>query len=370
MALIEPADVNSGDTITAALWNEFKGLLFDASGDQLYAENNFVTDDQTFTASINALDIGLKDITTAAQTFSSTASFTGVTTFSNTALHILDTNASHDLIFKVNEDLSQDITLNLVMGDNDRTFTMGGNNIVPTWGVGTGLSSIDGTLHVHTSSVGAVSAIGDANDLVVESSGATGMTIFSANASFSRIIMGSPADTDAFAILYQQSTNLGFIGTTASGGIMTIRVGASLDAIICNASQQISMGPGSSTTPDGTLHVITSAVSGVTAVSTADDLVVERNTAGGISVLVPNTSFSSFVMGSPADNDAFNILYQQSTNAGFIGTTAAGGTMTLRSGGGVDGLVLDGSQDITMASLAGSGSRTVVADANGKLSAP
>lgn len=46
-------------------------------------------------------------------------------TFPNAGLHILDTNASHDLIIKPNEDLSADRTLNIILGDDSRTLELG-----------------------------------------------------------------------------------------------------------------------------------------------------------------------------------------------------------------------------------------------------
>lgn len=45
-------------------------------------------------------------------------------TFPNTGLHILDTNATHDLIIKPNSDLTVDRTLSLTTGDADRTLTI------------------------------------------------------------------------------------------------------------------------------------------------------------------------------------------------------------------------------------------------------
>jgi hypothetical protein len=54
-------------------------------------------------------------------------------TFPNTGLHILDTNASHDLIIAPGSDLTADHTLTITTGDADRTLTM------------TGAASIEGT---------------------------------------------------------------------------------------------------------------------------------------------------------------------------------------------------------------------------------
>lgn len=48
-------------------------------------------------------------------------------TFPNTGLHILDTNASHDLIIAPGSDLTADRTLTVTTGDASRTLTLGGN---------------------------------------------------------------------------------------------------------------------------------------------------------------------------------------------------------------------------------------------------
>ena len=48
-------------------------------------------------------------------------------TLANTGLHILDSNASHDLIIKPGSNLTGDKTLTLTTGDADRTLSMGGN---------------------------------------------------------------------------------------------------------------------------------------------------------------------------------------------------------------------------------------------------
>lgn len=53
-----------------------------------------------------------------------------VLTVPNTGLHLLDTNASHDLIVKPGSDLAADRTLTVTTGDADRTLTISGNATV------------------------------------------------------------------------------------------------------------------------------------------------------------------------------------------------------------------------------------------------
>lgn len=50
-----------------------------------------------------------------------------IVTVPNTGLHVLDTNASHDLIIKPGSDITADRTFTLTTGDADRTLTMTGN---------------------------------------------------------------------------------------------------------------------------------------------------------------------------------------------------------------------------------------------------
>lgn len=51
-------------------------------------------------------------------------------TLANTGLHLLDTNASHDLIIAPGSDLTADHTLTVTTGDADRTLTISGNATV------------------------------------------------------------------------------------------------------------------------------------------------------------------------------------------------------------------------------------------------
>jgi len=54
-------------------------------------------------------------------------------TLLNTGLHILDSNASHDLIIKPGSNLTADKTLTVTTGDADRTITLSGNPTLSDW---------------------------------------------------------------------------------------------------------------------------------------------------------------------------------------------------------------------------------------------
>lgn len=78
----------------------------------------------------------------------------GTFTLPNTGLHILDTNASHDLIITPGSDLSVDRSLVITTGDADRTVTLGGNL-----------------------SIGATFTVTPANTLTITTTGVTNVTL-------------------------------------------------------------------------------------------------------------------------------------------------------------------------------------------------
>lgn len=73
-------------------------------------------------------------------------------TVGNTGLHLLDTNASHDLIIAPGSDLTADHTLTIATGDADRTLTMAGNATIS--GTNTGDQTITLTGDVTGSGTG------------------------------------------------------------------------------------------------------------------------------------------------------------------------------------------------------------------------
>lgn len=96
-----------------------------------------------------------------------------------------------------------------------------------------------------------------------------------------------------------------------------------------------------SVAPDGTLHVHTASAGAVTAATTADDLVVENSTTGGISILVPDASVGNIFFGSPADNLGALITYQQSTGEMRIGTHLTGGQLRFDTAIGAEAMRID-----------------------------
>ena len=101
---------------------------------------------------------------------------------------------------------------------------------------------------------------------------------------------------------------------------------------------------------DGTLHVHTASAGTVTASAQADDLVIENSTEGGMTIITPDAQSARIRFTSPSTNTdvggAF-IFYRQNINKMQIGTSVAGGVLSLVSGAANEAMVLDASGAVT-----------------------
>lgn len=73
--------------------------------------------------------------------------------------------------------------------------------------VGIGTASPDGTLHVHTASAGAVTANAAADDLVVENSGAGGISVLTPATATGYVMFGDPNNSHVASISYNHNTD-------------------------------------------------------------------------------------------------------------------------------------------------------------------
>ena len=89
--------------------------------------------------------------------------------------------------------------------------------IDPAGQVGIGITNPDGPLHVESGTAGAVAAQAVADELTLESSGETGMSILSPDANSSNIYFGSPADASGAIVQYVASSNIMKVGTLSVG---------------------------------------------------------------------------------------------------------------------------------------------------------
>jgi len=128
-------------------------------------------------------------------------------TFPNTGLHLLDTNASHDLIIAPGSDLTADHTLTITTGDADRTLTLSGDATVSGTNTGdqTSVSGNAGTVTV-------ADAGGDTTTWVLLGTSQTGSLSPATDAGLTY-----DADTNALTA----TTFVGALTGTASGNLVS-----------------------------------------------------------------------------------------------------------------------------------------------------
>ena len=155
--------------------------------------------------------------------------------------------------------------------------TTGGNTtfIDSSGHLGVGISLPDGTLHVHTATAGAVTATTTADDLVVESSGAGGISILNPDASDGTLIFGSPTNSTGALVRYNPTSATMLIGTNTASGLIQFRTSSFSTALTIDAAQNLGIG----TTSFGASSV------GVVGIGNATTAPTGSPTSGGFCML-------------------------------------------------------------------------------------
>jgi hypothetical protein len=129
--------VNSGATTDTTMWGSAGGLFVNSA--LLPAQNDIGALGSTslkwsdvFLASGAVINFNSGNITLT-HSAGDLALAGGTLTLPNTGLHLLDTNASHDLIIVPGSDLTVDRNLTITTGDAARTVTLNGNPTLNDW---------------------------------------------------------------------------------------------------------------------------------------------------------------------------------------------------------------------------------------------
>ena len=169
----------------------------------------------------------------------------------------------------------------------------------------------DGTFHVHTATAGAVTAATDYDDLVVENSGNAGISVLAPATAFSSIVFGDPDDNDIGYVKYGHDSG----GTPDT---MYLGVNAS-DRITIRSDGDVGIG---TTAPDGKLHLFLTDCT-TTAVAGGDDLIIENDTACGMTLLSHADQVCSIYFGDENDADVGSLKYAHSNNSFAINTNTS-----------------------------------------------
>jgi hypothetical protein len=195
------------------------------------------------------------------------AQFDGVATFGNTNIHMLDINASHDLILTTSSDITVDRTFTLVTGDSDRSLTFEGNAIVSQD------YSTDGAVQFGSLTLSGSASVG--TDLTVtDALTVDGTTLFVDNAT-NRVGIGTLApdldlDVHGDFIITGSAYVPTLYGSTASGGNLLLRStshatqgkiifggAAGTDVVFDDVNNRLGIG---TATPSEPLHVVGGAL--------------------------------------------------------------------------------------------------------------
>ena len=183
--------------------------------------------------------------------------------------------------------------------------------------VGVGIAPTDGTLHVHTATAGSVTAPSVSADLIVENNDNAGITILTPDDKLGTIGFGSPADSIAGMVRYDETNKTMIFGTvedTSAGNIKLITANE-VTAMTIDSSQHVGIG----VIPDGISFRVEKEVNG--------------NWAGLIgNTHATNGSGLKVQAGDDADVDSFRV--SNVSNSTLFNINGAGNTGVLASNPG------------------------------------
>lgn len=208
--------------------------------------------------------------------------------------------------------------------------------------LGIGILNTDGTLHVHTASAGAIAASSQFNELVLENSGDSGLTILSPDAFFSGINFGSPSGQTAAAMRWKNTTNRLTIGTFETGAEILFVSGLGVSAITIDGAGLLILETGNIVSPDGTSGVPISITSGEGSSGNGGNLDLISGQGFGSGGAVNLTSGDGAFAGGPININSGDASSSNSSGglislqSGSSSGTASGGQVHVFAGIGGD----------------------------------
>jgi hypothetical protein len=130
-------------------------------------------------------------------------------------------------------------------GTDILAFSTGGSQAVTidaSQRVGIGTTSPDGTLHVNTASAGTITPWANADDLIVENNGPTGISIIAPDDEQAQIIFANPSDNIGSIIRWKRDENELQVGTHKTAGFLTFRTAIGVERARIDSSGRLLVG--------------------------------------------------------------------------------------------------------------------------------
>ncbi len=158
---------------------------------------------------------------------------------------------------------------------------------------------------------------------------------------------------------YNTLTIVGSVGISGSLNASSINVTGNV--YLATESGNVGIG---TTSPDSTLHVHTGSAGSVTAPSDADDLVIEHNIGGGITILTPDNGDGTIYFGSPGDSIGSKISWKLDNDLLTIGTHNIGAEIQLMSDTNNEAMRIDSNQNVGIGIISPTERLVVAGNAN------
>lgn len=249
----------------------------------------------------------------------------------------------------------------------DLTVTAGDLNVIGVTKLGVAETAL-GTLHVETATSGSIAPNSAADDLIVENDTHTGISVYSGTTSLGFLVFASADDDLAGQVKYNHNSDEMTFFTAAteriavdSGGDVEIATG---DLTVTAGDAEITAGNlGIGITPTELLHINATGATPTLAIERTDGSIVAGNVIAGVEARGGESTVTTVGKFEFEADEAWTSGSDSGTR--LIISLAPSGSQTAAE---VLRIAMNG--DVTIATLAGSGSRTVVASAAGLLSAP
>ena len=166
--------------------------------------------------------------------------------------------------------------------------------------IGVNTCAPQGCIHIESSSAGAICPCVAADELIIESSGDTGLTIYSGTTNCGSILFGDSGDDNIGKIVYDHNVN-DLVFTTNTAVAMTIDCGGCVGiGVSC---------------PLGTLHIESATAGCIVPCVAADELVIENSGDAGLTIYSGTTNCGSILFGDSGDDNIGGIIYDHCNNS-------------------------------------------------------